>query len=61
MCGNDISIVDMPSDGFVQQFRTQAANGRISIKNAHNYQGQQLGLPQLSILNRLDISQVKHL
>jgi len=33
MCGNDMSIVAMPSDGLIEQFRAQAANGIISIKN----------------------------
>ncbi len=34
MCGNDISTVVVPDDGFLAQIRQQMATGRVIIKNS---------------------------
>lgn len=61
MCGNDISTVVVPNDTFLQQLRTQVAQGRVSVKNNPQGPKQQITMNEVSMMSRFDTSRLKDL
>lgn len=60
MCGNDISTIVIPTnDGFLQQLRTQAASGKISVKNTQQGQKQIITMNEVAMISRFDTSRLK--
>lgn len=59
MCGNDMSVVVVPNNSFLEQLRTQMASGSISIKNNPYGTKQQIKQDEIQMMTRFDSTKLK--